>query len=495
MMCRAFSITLSGSGRSWYRHLKAKSISSFAELSKLFLTQFISGKKSRKPTTHLFTLKQGNKESLKDFITRFNEEALLVEDYDDKMALSTMSSGLREGKLIFLIGKNSPTTLAELINRAQKYTNAEEFSNSRRNIQAAEQSSKEKRPRNKDLQSSNQRDKRKYCRFHRDHCHNTSDRIDLKDEIETLIRNGHLRRYTRKEKSVQREEQQNKTAEEPAEIRTIYGNSFGGGDSNRARKAYSQSSDPEHYVHLVEKSRKEPQANSCSLTFTEDDAREIQHPHDDALVVAMTITNHKVYRILVDTGSSIDVIYSEAFERMRIDRSSLRPVKTPLHGFVGDQQTLTVNVLDFKAPAEDSSMEELVTVALEEADPSRTGLLGSSLNFEQRSQILAFSQKHKDIFTWSHEDMPGISPDVMVYKLNVNPDHRLVKQKRRAFNAESFPLPRIDLLEDSTAGHEQLSFLDAYSGYNQIAIHPSDRQKATFVTDKGLYYYRVIPLT
>ncbi|XP_058103547.1 uncharacterized protein LOC131247125 [Magnolia sinica] len=157
MMCRAFSITLSESARSWYRQLKPKSISSFSELSRMFLTQFISGKKSWKPTTHLFTLKQGNKEPLKDYIARFNEELLLVEDYNDKMTLSAMFSGLKEGKFTFSIGKNPPTTLAELISRAQKYTNAEEFSNSCRNIKAAKASSKEKRSRNKEPQSSNKK--------------------------------------------------------------------------------------------------------------------------------------------------------------------------------------------------------------------------------------------------------------------------------------------------------------------------------------------------
>ncbi|XP_058076460.1 uncharacterized protein LOC131225049 [Magnolia sinica] len=157
MMCRAFSITLSGSARSWYQQLKPKSISSFAKLSRLFLTQFITGKKSRKLTTHLFTLKQGNKEPLKNYIVRFNKQALLVEDYDNKMALSAMFSGLKEGKFTFSIGKNPPTTPAELISRAQKYTNAEEFSNSCRNIQATKTSSKEKRQRNEEPRSSSKK--------------------------------------------------------------------------------------------------------------------------------------------------------------------------------------------------------------------------------------------------------------------------------------------------------------------------------------------------
>ncbi|XP_058080718.1 uncharacterized protein LOC131228893 [Magnolia sinica] len=157
MMCRGFSITLTGSARSWYWQLKPNSVSSFVELSRLFLTQFISGKKSWKPTTHLFTIKQGPKELLKDFIARFNEEALQVEDYDDKMTLSTMFSGLKEEKFTFSIGKNLPKTLAELVTRAQKYTNAEKFSNAHKNVQVAELTGKGKRLRSEEPQPSSKR--------------------------------------------------------------------------------------------------------------------------------------------------------------------------------------------------------------------------------------------------------------------------------------------------------------------------------------------------
>ncbi|XP_058104818.1 uncharacterized protein LOC131248520 [Magnolia sinica] len=154
MMCRGFSITLTGSARSWYRQLKPNSIGSFTELSRLFLTQFISGKKNRKPNTHLFTIKQEPKESLKDYITRFNDEALQVEDYDDKIALSTVFGGLKEERFTFSITKNPSKTLADLIARAQKYTNAEEFSNAHKNVQVVDPSGKGKRPRNEESQPS-----------------------------------------------------------------------------------------------------------------------------------------------------------------------------------------------------------------------------------------------------------------------------------------------------------------------------------------------------
>ena len=63
----------------------------------------------------------------------------------------------------------------------------------------------------------------------------------------------------------------------------------------------------------------------------------------------------------------------------------------------------------------------------------------------------------------------------------------------KAYPKDSFPLPRIDQLVDATMGHELLSFMDAYSGYNQIPMNPVDEEHTSFITDKGLYCYKVMP--
>ena len=58
---------------------------------------------------------------------------------------------------------------------------------------------------------------------------------------------------------------------------------------------------------------------------------------------------------------------------------------------------------------------------------------------------------------------------------------------------DSFPLPRIDLIVDATAGHELLSFMDAFSGYNHIRMDPNDQEKTSFVTGQGTYCNQVMP--
>ena len=63
----------------------------------------------------------------------------------------------------------------------------------------------------------------------------------------------------------------------------------------------------------------------------------------------------------------------------------------------------------------------------------------------------------------------------------------------KACPKDSFPLPRIDLIVDATAGHELLSFMDAFSGYNQIIMDPDDQEKTSFVIAQGTYCYQVMP--
>lgn len=63
----------------------------------------------------------------------------------------------------------------------------------------------------------------------------------------------------------------------------------------------------------------------------------------------------------------------------------------------------------------------------------------------------------------------------------------------KACPKDCFPLPRIDQLVDATVGHELLTIMDAYSGYNQILMSQAEHVKTAFTTDQGLYCYRVMP--
>ena len=62
----------------------------------------------------------------------------------------------------------------------------------------------------------------------------------------------------------------------------------------------------------------------------------------------------------------------------------------------------------------------------------------------------------------------------------------------KACPKDIYPFPRIDLLVDSTVGHQLLSFMEAFSGYNQIKLEESDQEKTSFVISQGMFCYKVM---
>ena len=63
----------------------------------------------------------------------------------------------------------------------------------------------------------------------------------------------------------------------------------------------------------------------------------------------------------------------------------------------------------------------------------------------------------------------------------------------KACPKDSYPLPSIDALVDSALGCKLLSFLDAFSEYNQIKMHRMDEEKTAFMTERSCYCYKVMP--
>ena len=175
--------------------------------------------------------------------------------------------------------------------------------------------------------------------------------------------------------------------------------------------------------------------------------------------------------------------------------------------------------------------------------------IGSSLSPDEKSKLIDMLRSYLDVLAWSYEDMPGLDPTIVQHHLPIFPYARPVKQKLRRLHPrwslqvkeeiqkqlhvgfllvveypewlanvvpvpkkdgkvrvcvdfrdlnkaspkDDFPLPHIDMLVDSTAGHPMLSFMDGFFGYNQILMAPEDVEKTSFITEWGTYSYRVMP--
>lgn len=89
---------------------------------------------------------------------------------------------------------------------------------------------------------------------------------------------------------------------------------------------------------------------------------------------------------------------------------------------------------------------------------------------ERKMELIAFLKEKMSCFAWDMSDMPEIDPQVI---------------------SHSFPLLIINQLVDATVGHEVMSFMDAFSRYNQILMHSSD-QEDFFMIERGMYCYKVM---
>ncbi|KAL2235115.1 UNVERIFIED_CONTAM: Retrovirus-related Pol polyprotein from transposon [Sesamum indicum] len=488
--------------------------------------------------------------------------------------------------------------------------------------------------------------------------HNTEECYQLKDEIERLVRQGYFRDRVppnckiggegRRSRSRSRARDRNpgpsridktstggNNAPTKGVIYTIAGGSTAG-DSSRTRKRCARTAGSVREKEFVLKVEDEE-----AISFNSSDRLEDGGEQNDPMVVKLDIANFTVHKVLIDSGSSADIIFKNVVDRMGLENARLEPVKTPLVGFGGSEvaslgtielpvsmgeepkrKTLMVKFLVVDTPftynvilgrpglnsfravistyhmkmkfpteygirkvscdqkearkcynlstkgeprpkkqkvREDAEprpyeaehlkpSEEYKAIQLATEDPSKTTRIGSSLN-EGEMAMINFLRKNADMFAWSPSNFTGIDPEVIVHRLNVDPTVRPVQQRKRTFNNDKndairqevekllkagyvsevqytswlsnvvlvpkssekwrmcvdftdlnkacpkdpYPLPRIDTMVDSTAGYELFSMMDAYQGYHQIQMAEEDRDKTSFVTDKGIYCYNMMP--
>ena len=129
------------------------------------------------------------------------------------------------------------------------------------------------------------------------------------------------------------------------EIKTITGGPFIGGSFKSLKKACQRQVNSVHMIPPFKKKRTDQ-----DRSFNEANARGVKQPHNDPLVIMQTIEGFNTKRILVDNGSSADIIYLPTFQQLKLDPRRLCPFDSPLISFSGDRVyprglvTLTVTV-------------------------------------------------------------------------------------------------------------------------------------------------------
>ncbi|XP_025684690.1 uncharacterized protein [Arachis hypogaea] len=380
VLCRAFPTYLDGS------------ISSFEDLARSFIDYFAASRIYVHGSDYLGTIKQGQHESLKDYMTRFADATMEIQDLDPAVHLHALKAGLRPGKFRETIAITKPKTLEEFRERAagkmeieelreaqksekqpqwrdeernfrspgnrdtkkppkpaSKYNTYTRFNTRRENIIREILNAKIIKPPARAGNYQDQRfvDKTKHCAFHRKFGHTTDDCIVAKDLLERLARQGLLDKYieTRKGRggNSDRIEHKQATADDKKErmtpdpprgvINHISGGFAGGGGTSSARKRSYRAM---LAIEGTIQSRKDKEPD-ITISFNQTDFKSASPNLDDPVVISIQVGELLVRKTLLDPGSSADVLFYSTFTKMKLSEKLIQLSSGELIGFSGER--------------------------------------------------------------------------------------------------------------------------------------------------------------
>ncbi|XP_016205937.1 uncharacterized protein LOC107646254 [Arachis ipaensis] len=340
ILCRSFPTFLDGTALLWFSNLPAGSISSFDEFAKLFINHFSASKIYVRDSDYLSTIKQGQHESLKDYMTRFTIAAMKIPDLNPEVQLHAIKSGLWPGKFQEVIAVAKLKTLEEFREKVTGQIEVEELREARKVERSA-----------RTYQDQKYVDESKHCAFHQKFGHITDECVVAKDLLERLARQNLLDKYvtSRGQKEAAGDLDKPRYNSESKDkdpwhghvevptfkrvINHISGGFVGGGATSTTRKR--------SYRAMMTMNRSHPSSSTpfsaSQITFSASDLRTSYPNMDDPVVISVDIGELTVKKVLLVSGSSADVLFYSTFKKMQLSDKSLQPSPRELVGFSGER--------------------------------------------------------------------------------------------------------------------------------------------------------------
>ncbi|XP_028100372.1 uncharacterized protein LOC114299735 [Camellia sinensis] len=176
------------------------------------------------------------------------------------------------------------------------------------------------------------------CTFHEEGGRRTKDCVPLKQHLEELVAVGHLDQYIDggMRAAPQGQAEPNGLAVLDAAPQGVINVIHGIIEPTQVCKLRGMIKKAEHIreVLSVQPAVKKGKTEVKNVvTFSSKDLERIHMPHNDALVVTLRVKDFNIKRILIDQGSSVEIMYYDAFKQMKLEDKDLAPATSPLVGF------------------------------------------------------------------------------------------------------------------------------------------------------------------
>uniref|UniRef100_A0A2N9GNE9 Uncharacterized protein n=1 Tax=Fagus sylvatica TaxID=28930 RepID=A0A2N9GNE9_FAGSY len=485
--------------------------------------------RKRKEMGALLTMKLEANETLKDYSTRFWETYNDIESCGEEVAITTFKMGLpADSGLRQSLVKHPPANLGKLMYKIDQFVRIEEdgrkpsmdqtvaqpkptiakpvarSGNTSKNLSAPRNfvaptfrafETVFKQPIYKVIEKIKRepffvwppkmignpalKDGNLYCSYHREMGHMTENCHLLKVHLEKLASAGHLDQYINRDLSSKKEvvpdarQPQSSNTPSTGIIHVIHNPSCSAVSSPSCRSKMQKAAhlrrsfsiqDVVHPALIYSVSRGNTEQ---AISFSDNDLRDVQLPHNNPLVVTLRIGNYDVQRVLIDQGSFTEVMYEDLYGKLGLVEAELTDFITPIFGFSGEPVvplgkivlpvlTGPVNLqTEFIVVRASSPYNAIMgrdwlhrmkavpsTLHQKLRFPTADGVM--ELNGDQvaaKQCVLTATKKkvlidNQDIFAWSVYDAPGVSPDLASHTLNIKPEQRPVVQKRRKLAPE-----------------------------------------------------------
>ncbi|GJZ59454.1 reverse transcriptase domain-containing protein [Tanacetum coccineum] len=205
--CDMFNSTLIGTARVWFDELPSKGIDNYKDLKAAFLAYFMQQKKYVKDPVEIHNIKHKDGETIEDFIKHFKVETGRIKGAPECMRISGFMNGVNNPELIKRLNENVPKTMEEVMSITTAFVRGETAAASKKKIHTPWRSQDQPKwhalERRSNFQTKfrppppmvtpvEKRSSNKFCEFHNDKGYSTDEYVQLKKQIEELVRAGKL---------------------------------------------------------------------------------------------------------------------------------------------------------------------------------------------------------------------------------------------------------------------------------------------------------------